>query len=808
MGTLGSVGIYRVLRVIGAGGMGLVVLAREPGSPREVAIKLLRPELRASPVAVKRFLGEARHMSQLDHPHVLKIIAIGADSDLPHYVMPYLRRGSLAHLLSGDQPLTVPEMTRLAREVAEAIAFAHGRGLIHRDLKPGNVLIGDDRAAYVCDFGLVRTIFNDTNVDASREQLEGSAPYMSPAVARGQAEDTRCDIYSFGAMLYEMLTGRPPYQGRTTQQIIEKIRAGPPESIRKLNPQAHARLARVAETCMARPLRDRYASMEDVAEDLRRIEHGQPPRLQARRGARLAWVTATTAVLLMVAALVASKSPLRTDRGATTRVIVPTFDLVADFPGDGQPRAPWQFGSKVAIGGSWTPLDHFERTARDHPMFRGATTRPAVICNPFTTSDFAMGLRIDPRSILMLGAYGEAMPAARFRAPESGRYEIAARIDPLAEELRFAQILFAVLNDRRLVMSVGTPASPPGNWAGRLLSLEAGDRLDFVLAHPVDTRLPGAKIQITLRKIDALAATQPTMPLPRPMTVVPTTQPTTIARVALHARPTAIAWEPRAARAALAFPDGRIEIRTVPDLALLDSLNCRAPVEDLQFDSAGLHLLARCREHFTICDLEAHTAVARESSGAVVFHEDFQRIFHWRSDGRIFVSGIDGHEAWSRQIDANAGEIRFATWIDANSILLSTTTGRLMRLGAADGLEMWSTVAWSLDSPAVILSDQKWLLASVAPGAIGMFDVKTGNWLTGFAGNMDRVLDLAVDLRDQVVRTAGADGSIRTWNMTNSSPMHVAEKVIPIGSIARFDPDGSMLLVGDPTATLTLLNAP
>jgi len=212
LGTIGSLGRYPVLRVIGSGGMGIVVLSREPGTDRLIAIKLLRSELRSSASAMRRFLAEARHMSQLSHPNILKILEIGQSADLPYYTMPYLRRGSLGNQLQAHVQLTRDELLRIAREVAEAVAFAHSRGLIHRDLKPANVLLEADGTALVCDFGLVRTVFNDSVVDASREQREGSAPYMSPAVARGEAEDTRCDIYSFGATLYEMLTGRAPYE--------------------------------------------------------------------------------------------------------------------------------------------------------------------------------------------------------------------------------------------------------------------------------------------------------------------------------------------------------------------------------------------------------------------------------------------------------------------------------------------------------------------------------------------------------------------------------------------------------------------
>src|SRR5688500_14039435 len=275
-GMLGMVGRFPVLRFVGGGGMGVVFAARDPQTDKPVAIKLLRPELRDDARAVHRFLVEARHMQQMSHPNIMPVLEVCDDARHPHYVMPFHERGSLASMIPPNKGLDPGVALPIARQVADALAYAHSRGLIHRDLKPANILLGGEGSAvWVCDFGLVRTIFNASLVDARTTPVEGSAPYMSPAVARGEAEDTRCDIYSFGATLYEMLTGRPPYEGRSAQHVIHQILRGPPERIRTLRPDAHPELTKVAEGAMARELRDRYASMDDVAYDLRRIERGQ-----------------------------------------------------------------------------------------------------------------------------------------------------------------------------------------------------------------------------------------------------------------------------------------------------------------------------------------------------------------------------------------------------------------------------------------------------------------------------------------------------------------------------------------------------
>src|SRR5204863_5266604 len=150
------------------------------------------------------------------------------------------------------------------------------------DLKPGNVLLEADEGAYLTDFGLALTLFNDSLIDVTVDHRAGTAPYMSPTVASGEAEDTRCDIYAFGALLYEMLTGRPPYEGETAQEIFKLIRAGPPRPILEINPDAPRELAAVAEAAMARELRDRYTSMSDVLLDLDRVANHETPSIGLR----------------------------------------------------------------------------------------------------------------------------------------------------------------------------------------------------------------------------------------------------------------------------------------------------------------------------------------------------------------------------------------------------------------------------------------------------------------------------------------------------------------------------------------------
>ena len=280
-GLLAVLDHFEILRILGGGGMGIVLLARNSRNGRDVAVKLVKSDIVTNQQVVHRFVKEAGHLKRLRHTNIVPVDEISERPEAPYFVMPYFDKGSLANRIKPGQPLDKDTILDIAMQVAEGLSFAHRSGIIHRDLKPANILVGANDRICIADFGLARTVFNDTIVDVESRQLEGTAPYMSPAVAAGDAEDTRCDIYSFGALLYEMLTGHPPYKGRSTKEILNQVLAGPPRPIASLNPQADRGLVAVAEKAMARELRNRYADMRDILHDLQQIKDGKEPGTDA-----------------------------------------------------------------------------------------------------------------------------------------------------------------------------------------------------------------------------------------------------------------------------------------------------------------------------------------------------------------------------------------------------------------------------------------------------------------------------------------------------------------------------------------------
>src|SRR6188768_3092890 len=223
---------YDVEREIGAGGMATVYLARDLKHDRRVALKMLNPELGAV-LGVERFLAEIRVTANLQHPNLLPLFDSGEANGQLYYVMPYVEGESVRHRLNREKQLPVEEAIQIAIGVANALDYAHAQGVIHRDLKPENILLQHGQPI-VADFGIALAISNAGGTRVTQTGLSlGTPQYMSPEQASGdRIIDGRSDIYSLGAILYEMLAGEPPYSGNTVQAIIAKVLTERPYGVR------------------------------------------------------------------------------------------------------------------------------------------------------------------------------------------------------------------------------------------------------------------------------------------------------------------------------------------------------------------------------------------------------------------------------------------------------------------------------------------------------------------------------------------------------------------------------------------------
>jgi hypothetical protein len=265
-------GRYRVLKLLGRGGMGAVYLAEDSQLGRRVALKLPSFGAGASDERVERFLREARSAAALHHPNICTLYDAGREGDRPYLTMAYLEGRSLAEALDPDRPLSQREAAALARKVAEALGHAHERGVVHRDLKPANVMLTAAGEPVVMDFGLAKRL---AETDAREAKLTrvgavmGTPDYMAPEQVRGETDriGPHTDVYALGVLLFELLTGRPSYEGHVGA-VMGQILAAPVPSVRELRPDVDERLEAICRRAMAKEPGARFPSMAAFAEAL------------------------------------------------------------------------------------------------------------------------------------------------------------------------------------------------------------------------------------------------------------------------------------------------------------------------------------------------------------------------------------------------------------------------------------------------------------------------------------------------------------------------------------------------------------
>jgi beta-lactam-binding protein with PASTA domain/predicted Ser/Thr protein kinase len=264
---------YRIEARIGAGGMAEVFRGFDPVLNRTVAIKVLLPQFARDTSFVQRFRREAQAAARLNQPNIVAVYDTGADDGTQYIVMEFIEGRTLGEFLSSGRKPTPVQAAEIAQKICAALTAAHAVGVIHRDIKPGNVMVTREGTVKVMDFGIARVMGPETAPQTSA--VLGTASYLSPEQAQGSPVDARTDIYSLGAVLYEMLTGRPPFMGETPVAVAYKQVNETPVVPSQLNPDVPARLDAVVMKALSKNPSNRYQTAEEFSADLGRVIKGQ-----------------------------------------------------------------------------------------------------------------------------------------------------------------------------------------------------------------------------------------------------------------------------------------------------------------------------------------------------------------------------------------------------------------------------------------------------------------------------------------------------------------------------------------------------
>lgn len=307
---------------LGRGGMGVVYKAKQAGLNRTVALKVVLAGPFADPSTRARFLLEAEAVAAVDHPHVVKVFAFGEHAGFPYLVMEYLGGGTLADSLKANGPLPARAAAEMVRKLTDAVSHVHDRGVIHRDIKPLNVLLTPAGEPRLTDFGLAKVGRAESNLSVTGQVL-GTPAYMSPEQAAGKVRELGppTDIYALGALLYDLLVGRPPFVGDSLAVTLVQVLTAEPARLRTLKPDIPAELEAICLKCLEKDRAKRYATAGELIADLDRYLAGEavlaeppkpaPPAKRPRRK----WAIALAAVVAFFAACVVVKALLMSRSG-------------------------------------------------------------------------------------------------------------------------------------------------------------------------------------------------------------------------------------------------------------------------------------------------------------------------------------------------------------------------------------------------------------------------------------------------------------------------------------------------------------
>jgi len=448
---------YELGAELGRGGFAVVYAAQDRGLKRAVAVKVLRPELADTPAVRGRFRREAEAIARLRHPHIVPIYAVGEEQDLAWFIMPLVQGESLRATLERTLRLPVPEVRRILREAAGALAVAHKAGVVHRDIKPDNIMLdGEERRVLLMDFGIAKALEPDTiSARTQTGVVVGTPHYMSPEQASGERQlDARSDLYSLGVVAYQMLAGEVPFTGATVAAILIKQVSDEAPPVTRKRPDCPADLAAAVQRCLAKAPDARWASAEDL---VRALTAGETPvTTEARRSSgaalfgvadprrRFRWLVLGAAVVVGV--LIVADALRGSVLFAPVGVLVAAGIVAAQYGRLWTAGYSWRdlLGRASAGGPSSSPVppDSAEFGPHAAAIHQARTDRAVILAvvQRFPRAERAVVEDLRP---LVDALLAQAADVARLL------YALERQLDPGPDEI-----------DRRLATTRAEPASP------------------------------------------------------------------------------------------------------------------------------------------------------------------------------------------------------------------------------------------------------------------------------------------------------------------------------------------------------------